>query len=79
MGSYFSTNSSFETKQFKNKVCTYNDGVLHSFNDNPSVVYNSGLKQWHDNGKLEKEQDNKGCMVEYIYGFNDYPLGYTLT
>ena len=33
---------------------TYLNGKLHSFDDQPSIVYKNGFNEWHQNGKLHR-------------------------
>lgn len=36
----------------------YNEnGMLHSYNDQPAAVFDNGLKIWYNNGKLHREND----------------------
>lgn len=43
-------------KKFDDKIEIYNDnGKLHSFNDKPSIIFNSGVRFWHKNGKLHRD------------------------
>lgn len=52
---------------------TYFNGMLHSFNDIPSLCYKNGTKFWHKNGLLHRENGpalilGNGYMVWYING-----------
>ena len=36
---------------------TYGNGLLHSFDDNPAVIYPNGHKRWYQNGKIHRGND----------------------
>ena len=42
---------------------------LHSFDDNPSVVYNNGTKEWHFYGSLNRDEFP---AIEYANGDKEY-------
>ena len=50
---------------FDYSTCSYLDGVLHSFDNNPAVEYKDGTKMWFYRGKRHKID---GPAVEYSDG-----------
>ena len=54
----------------KNKIKTSTvdeNGLYHSFNDEPAIVYIDGMREWWKHGKLHRE--NGPAMKSY---FNEY-------
>ena len=51
------------------------NGKLHSYNDDPAVVYNSGTKFWYQHGQLHRETD---AAVIHYYGNKYYYLSGTI-
>ena len=37
--------------------CTYANGVLHSFDDKPAVIWADGTQYWCKNGKIHRDED----------------------
>jgi hypothetical protein len=50
--------------------CTYRNGVLHSFNDNPAVS-NKEKQAWYKEGELHREGD-KPALIELDSGISSY-------
>jgi hypothetical protein len=36
------------------RSCTHIDGLPHSINDNPAIVWNGGARDWYDNGVMHR-------------------------
>jgi hypothetical protein len=41
---------------------TYGNGVLHSFNDIPALIWNNGTQVWYKNGKRHRDNDLPAVM-----------------
>jgi len=56
----------------------YNENKhLHSYEGNPSVIYNTGATHYHDNGKLHRKE---GPAVSYPNGMQEfYYQGYKIS
>jgi hypothetical protein len=35
----------------------YKDGKIHSYNDEPAIIFSDGTKHWYKDGKLHREDD----------------------
>jgi hypothetical protein len=47
------------------------NGKLHSFNDEPAVIYNYGIKFWYQHGEFHRETD---AAIIYYSGRKEYYL-----
>lgn len=62
---------------------TLKDGVLHSYNDEPAVLYNDDEKLWYDNGVLSRLtgpanswcDDNGNQFVDFFVNGEAKPIG----
>ena len=54
-----------------NKVTSNENYQLHSFNDEPAVIYEDGIKYWYKNGIIHRET---GAAVIYEDGTKQYWL-----
>ena len=50
-------------------LCLGNSETLHSIEDNPSVIYNNGTKEWHFYGSLNRDEFP---AIEYANGDKEY-------
>lgn len=61
-----------EVVEFTDRVETCVNGLLHSVNGQPSVLYNNGGKEWHKQGVLHRDNDpNFGPMPAAKYPNGD--------
>jgi hypothetical protein len=49
------------------------DGKLHSFNDEPAVIFDHRSKAWYQHGKRHRERDaafinERGCKYYFLNG-----------
>jgi hypothetical protein len=58
------------------------DGKLHSFNDEPAIVYDSGSMYWYQHGKRHRETNAAfiyhNGYKEYYFNGIIYPFEYWL-
>ena len=56
-------------------VCTFLNGNLHSFNDEPAVIGADGSKQWYKNGVRHREGDEPAVISNgNLYWYKDGEL-----
>jgi len=54
------------TLEYTDKLVTLNrNSQLHSFDDNPSEIRETGNKYWHKNGKLHRDLDPAVIMFKH--------------
>jgi hypothetical protein len=53
----------------KNNIFYFFQGMLNSFNDKPSIIWNEGTKMWFKLGKLHRESKP---AIEWNYGEEEY-------
>ena len=63
--------------RWDSKITTFNDdGYIHSFNDEPAIIYEDGFKAWFVNDKKHRINGPAQVDEERIetYYLNDLPL-----
>ena len=63
-GDYFRDQTGdFIIKEIRNGI-TYGNGVFHSFNDIPAIIYFSGSQLWYKNGLLHRDNDMPAIITD---------------
>ena len=66
-GDYFRDQTGdFIIKEIRNGK-TYGNGLLHSFNDMPAIIWKDGSQEWYKNGYLHREGDNPAIMDGILF------------
>jgi small nuclear ribonucleoprotein (snRNP)-like protein len=51
--------------------CTYKNGLLHSFDDQPALVIDDFAKEWLKDGKWHREGDKPAVIYDGIFKYYD--------